>query len=183
MWDQNLYIKTWNFASQAHNQQLLPSSNIPYINHIGLVAMEVMAAICHYSQINKAIESPNLAVMCALLHDTIEDTRISFNDIVENFDEATACGVLALTKDKTLPNKKAQMLDSLQRIKLQPREISMVKLADRITNLQQPPAHWNKEKINNYCLEAQLILDTLGNASEFLAKRLTEKINNYQQYL
>jgi (p)ppGpp synthase/HD superfamily hydrolase len=58
----------------------------------------------------------------------------------------------------------------------------MVKMADRITNLQPPPHYWTKEKINNYREEAQLILDELGKANEHLAKRLADKIQNYQQY-
>ena len=183
MWDQNEYIKAWNFASKAHQQQLLPGSEIPYINHIGLVAMEVMSAIC-YQQKSKSppIKKPNLAVVCALLHDTIEDTSVTFADIVTAFDEQTAYGVLALSKDKNLPGKQAQMLDSLQRINKQPAEISMVKLADRITNLQPPPHYWTKEKIANYRNEAQTLLDSLGSKNEYLAKRLAEKIKQYQQY-
>ena len=74
------------------------------------------------------------------------------------------------------------MLDSLVRIQKQPLEISMVKMADRITNLQPPPAHWTKDKIRNYRDEAQLILETLGTKNEYLAQRLKEKIDNYQQY-
>jgi hypothetical protein len=186
MWDQDLYITAWNFASKAHSKQFMPGSDIPYVNHIGLVAMEVMSAICQPQTEKMALYQPiknaNLAIVCALLHDTIEDTEISFNDIVKHFDEAIAYGVLALTKDKKLPNKQEQMLDSLQRIKQQPLEVGMVKLADRITNLQSPPHYWTKEKIKNYCLEAQNILNALGHANEYLAQRLAYKIKNYQQY-
>jgi (p)ppGpp synthase/HD superfamily hydrolase len=186
MWDQDLYITAWNSASKAHSKQFMPGSDIPYVNHIGLVAMEVMSAICQPQTEKMALYQPiknaNLAIVCALLHDTIEDTEISFNDIVKHFDEAIAYGVLALTKDKKLPNKQEQMLDSLQRIKQQPLEVGMVKLADRITNLQSPPHYWTKEKIKNYCLEAQNILNALGHANEYLAQRLAYKIKNYQQY-
>lgn len=186
MWDQNLYIKAWNFASNAHRKQFMPGSDIPYLNHIGLVAMEVMTAICQQQTEKMALYQPiknaNLAVVCALLHDTIEDTEVSFNDIVKNFGEATAYGVLALTKDKNLPSKQEQMLDSLQRIKQQPLEIGIVKLADRITNLQPPPYYWTKEKINSYKVEAQTILDALGCSNEFLAQRLDDKIKNYHHY-
>ncbi len=186
MWDQDLYIKAWNFASNAHSKQFMPGSDIPYVNHIGLVAMEVMSAICQKKKKKMALYQPiknaNLAVVCALLHDTIEDTAVSFNDIVKHFDETTAYGVLALTKDKRLPSKQEQMLDSLQRIKQQSLEIGMVKLADRITNLQPPPHYWTPKKINNYRNEAQTILDTLGHTNEYLAQRLADKIKNYQQY-
>ncbi len=177
MWNQDKYIKAWNFASKAHNGQLVPSSDIPYINHIGLVAMETMSAIA-----NGGVENPDLLIECALLHDTLEDTEITYSDIENEFGIAIADGVLALTKNSELPKPK-RMLDSLERILLQPKEISMVKLADRITNLQPPPKHWDKSKILNYRDEALLILETLGEASPYLAERLKAKISEYGQWI
>ncbi len=59
----------------------------------------------------------------------------------------------------------------------------MVKLCDRITNLQPPPKHWDKAKIAKYQNEARLILEQLGVSSPFLADRLNIKIANYDQYL
>ena len=55
----------------------------------------------------------------------------------------------------------------------------MVKLADRITNLLPPPAHWDDEKIENYREEAKLIYTELKNANEYLATRLFMKIEGY----
>ena len=54
-----------------------------------------------------------------------------------------------------------------------------MKLADRITNLQPPPAHWTKKKVAAYKKEARLILAELGEASDYLSERLAEKIRNY----
>ncbi len=178
IWDQDQYQKAWNFASNVHNGQKLPGSDIPYINHLGLVAMEATAAVAHES-----VDKPNLLVLCALLHDVIEDTAATFEDVKHNFDSEIAAGVLALTKNTELPSKFAQMTDSLERIKLQPREVWMVKLCDRITNLQPPPMHWDKVKIAAYQSEARLILEQLGEASPFLSKRLIVKIADYDQYL
>ncbi len=76
-WSQDLYLKAWNFASNAHKDQKLPGSDIPYINHIGSVAMEVMAAIAQSS----SVANPDLAVQCALLHDTVEDTRTTYEQV------------------------------------------------------------------------------------------------------
>ena len=178
VWSQETYIKAWNFASNAHKKQFLPGSEIPYINHIGLVVMEVMSAICYTS----TIEQPNLAIVCALLHDTIEDTSVCFDEIHATFGEQIAQGVLALTKNTKLATKREQMLDSLTRIQQQPLEISMVKMADRITNLQQPPQHWTIEKITSYKEEAQIIHQALFSANDYLAQRLASKIQNYIKY-
>jgi guanosine-3',5'-bis(diphosphate) 3'-pyrophosphohydrolase len=177
-WDQDKYLAAWNFASIIHNGQTLPGSDIPYINHLGLVTMEAIATIT-----NNNIDKPNLLVLCALLHDSIEDTSTTYDDIRNSFGSDIADGVLSLTKNEELPSKAEQMKDSLRRIKLQPIEVWMVKLCDRITNLQPPPKHWDKEKIANYHNEARLILNQLGEASEFLAERLRMKINIYEQYL
>jgi hypothetical protein len=67
-----------------------------------------------------------------------------------------------------------------KRLLKQPREIRMVKLADRITNLQPPPpSHWTPERITSYREEAVEILKTLKDASPHLAARLEEKIERY----
>ncbi len=177
-WDQDKYLEAWNFASAIHNGQKLPGSDIPYINHLGLVAMEASAVIANHD-----IENPNVLILCALLHDSIEDTSTTYKDIEKIFGSEIADGVLSLTKNKDLPSKAEQMQDSINRIKKQPKAVWMVKLCDRITNLQPPPNHWNKEKIAKYQNEARFILAQLGEASQFLAERLQEKIDAYDQYL
>ena len=177
-WDQDNYLKAWNFASSIHNKQKIPGSDLPYINHLGLVAMEAIAAIG-----NKNIKNSHILVMCALLHDSIEDTSTTYEDIKKVFGDKIAEGVLSLTKNKDLPSKTEQMQDSVNRIKKQPQAVWMVKLCDRITNLQPPPTHWNKEQVAKYQNEARFILEQLGESSQFLAERLQMKIDAYDQYL
>ncbi|MDD2468697.1 MAG: HD domain-containing protein [Desulfobulbus sp.] len=174
-WNQEQYIKAWNFACAAHQGQLVPGAKLAYVNHVGLVAMEVMAAIAAGEQ----VANPDVLVGCALLHDTIEDTPVTFEGIALEFGAEIASGVLALSKNKELPGKEAQMRDSLARIQQQPSEVWMVKLADRITNLQPPPGDWDMEKIRQYRDEAVLIVETLGKASPYLAQRLHSKIDQY----
>lgn len=175
-WSQDKYIKAWNFASQSHEGQKLTGSNVAYINHIGLVAMEVMTCIAQ----DRTIQNPDLAVQCALLHDTIEDTDTLYEQVKKEFGVDVADGVLALTKNKTLGTKPLQMKDSLARIRKQPREVWIVKLADRITNLQPPPHQWSAKKVAAYKKEAKLILRELGDASAYLSARLASKIENYE---
>ena len=178
IWDQEKYLKAWNFASDIHNGQKIPGSDIPYINHLGLVAMEATAAI-----VTNEIKHPNILVLCALLHDSIEDTSTTYEDIKNSFGIEIAEGVLSLTKNTELPSKLEQMEDSIRRIKMQPKEVWMVKLCDRITNLQPPPKHWDKAKIAKYQNEARLILEQLGEANQLLADRLKRKIDVYGKYL
>ncbi|MDZ8104840.1 MAG: HD domain-containing protein [Nostoc sp. DedQUE12a] len=176
-WSQEAYIKAFRKAAQAHQGQKIPGSEIPYIMHLSFVSMEVIAALNVEKQ-----RDANLAIQCAILHDIIEDTVTSFEEIKTEFGEAIANGVLALTKDNSL-EKNLQMTDSLRRIKKQPPEISMVKLADRISNLQAPPHYWNQEKIIRYREEGIQIYETLKDASPFLASRLASKIEEYKAFI
>ena len=104
-WNPDKYIDAWNFASVVHNGQIVPGTQNPYINHIGLVAMEAMAAVTNSGNIN----NPDLLVQCALLHDTIEDTECTYETINHEFDTEVADGVLALTKDGNLSTKVERM--------------------------------------------------------------------------
>jgi len=173
-WSQEKYIKALRYAAETHHGQTVPGSDLPYVVHVTMVAMEVIAALGHEDGLDG-----DLAVQCALLHDVIEDTRKTHADLAAVFGERVAEGVQALSKDDGLNNKQEKMADSLARIKQQPREIWMVKLADRITNLQPPPGHWDFEKIERYREEGMLILSELAHSSPFLTDRLSKKIKEY----
>jgi (p)ppGpp synthase/HD superfamily hydrolase len=176
-WSQESYIKAYRFAAQAHQGQKFPGTEISYIMHLSFVSMEIIAALNVEQE-----RDGNLAIQCAILHDTIEDTNTTYEQIQTEFGEAVAHGVLALTKDSSL-DKYEQMTDSLQRVKEQPQEIWMVKLADRITNLQPPPHYWKQDKITRYREEAIQIYEALKDASPFLASRLANKIENYKAFI
>lgn len=170
---QEIYNKTIDFAAKAHKNQEVPGKGYSYVVHLVNVAMEVMYAAQNNKDLNEA-----LMIQCALLHDTIEDAEISYEELVKEFGEAVAQGVQALSKNSNL-NKKEAMEDSLNRIKSQPKEIWIVKMADRITNLQKPPVYWNDEKIRKYKEEAVLIYEELKEADLYTANRLKCKIENY----
>lgn len=178
MFSQEKYLKALNFAAYAHGEQKTPYG-LPYLTHLTAVAMEIIHA-CEESKIE--VEKADKAILVALLHDTIEDTEITYDDIYQEFGIDIAEAVDALTKDKTL-SKKEQMEDSINKLLTQPYEIQMVKLADRITNMQKPPESWDGEKIFNYHKEAKFILSCLKNCNINLSKRLEEKINNYIVYI
>lgn len=179
MFSQENYIEILNFAAIAHGEQKTPKG-LPYLAHITCVAMEVINA-CEKSKLDE--KKTNLAISCALLHDVIEDTNISYDELYVKFGEEIANGVEALTKDKTLSSKQEQMRDSIERLLTQSYEVQMVKLADRITNLTIPPKHWDNEKIKAYQKEASFILSCLGNSNIYLAQRLKEKIVEYKKYI
>jgi len=175
MMDPERYVAALRFAAERHRDQRVPDSEFPYLVHVASVAAETIAALV------PGIDA-DLAVGCALLHDTIEDTATTHAELAERFGPAIADGVLALSKTSALP-KAEQMADSLRRITAQPREVWMVKLADRITNLAPPPRTWTVDKRRRYRDEAVRIADALGTASPVLDARIRARIAAYAAYL
>lgn len=172
---QELYQKAMKYAGDKHSNQNVPGTNSNYLLHVSNVAMEVLMAF----NFGKTFDI-NFAIQTAILHDTIEDTDANFEEIKNYFGEPIARAVEALTKNKNLGTKSEQMIDSLKRINKLQKEVGLVKIADRITNLQSPPKHWSIDKITKYCEEAKLISKTLSGKNEYLNKRLDSKINTYE---
>lgn len=179
MFSQENYIKALNFAASYHKDQKTPKG-LPYISHLSAVAMEVIHAVAA-SKLEP--EKADVAISVALLHDILEDTECTYDRVIMKFGESIMNGVEALTKDETLKTKKEQMQDSIERILQQPYEVQMVKLADRVTNLQSPPATWDNDKIKAYQKESKFILSCLKNSNIYLSKRLEDKIEEYNQYI
>ena len=178
MFHPELYHKALEYATHAHLKQQMPGRNLPYLLHIMQVCGEVIFALTQdHNNINT-----DLAIQCALLHDTIEDTETTVEDLTDKFGIPVATGVMALTKNLNLP-KPDQMADSLTRILEQTAEIRIVKMADRIVNLQEPPYYWKKEKRLKYQSEARMILEKLQGVHTFIERRLEEKIEAYSQYI
>lgn len=176
MFSPERYVQAMRFSAERHAAQKVPGTELPYLVHVVSVAAEVIAVLPATK-----LADPDLAVTCALLHDTVEDTETTLAEITERFGPAVAAGVAALSKDGELP-KDEKMADSLRRIKAQPPEVAVVKLADRTTNLAPPPHYWTKEKCRAYRAEAIAIADALGYASAALEARLRARIEAYQAY-
>jgi GTP diphosphokinase / guanosine-3',5'-bis(diphosphate) 3'-diphosphatase len=164
------WLPTWAFAARVHANQTMPGSSHSYLQHLGAVTMEILSA--HQTL---SVDDLDLAVKCAMLHDTIEDQGVSYEELSNNFGPQVADGVMALTKRADFSKAEA-MVDSLARIRQQPQAVWCVKMADRISNMSNIPAHWNEKKVEKYRLEAESILLALGDAHAHLAERLKQRI-------
>ncbi|MDR6762283.1 guanosine-3',5'-bis(diphosphate) 3'-pyrophosphohydrolase [Flavobacterium sp. 2755] len=176
---QTAYQKTIIFATIKHleNNQTITDSNLPYVIHLSNVAMEILIASNNTENFDL-----NFATQVALLHDTLEDTNTTFEELELEFGLDIAEGVSALTKNSDLP-KEERILDSLTRISKLKKEVWAVKLADRITNLQKPPKSWDNLKRRKYKDDAAIILEKLKGGNAYLENRLRSKIEEYEQYL
>jgi len=178
-WSTTKYAAAWEFAKHKHRGQTYggrrEGEQIPYETHLTSVAAELLSAIGA-----EPGWDVDFALQCALLHDVLEDTATSFDELAIEFGEPVAGGVAALTKDAALPPA-SRMGDSLRRIMLQEKEVWAVKMADRISNLSHPPYYWDRAKIEAYRAEGQRILDALEPANKKLADRLAERIAAYAE--
>ena len=122
MHTQTLYQKAIKFAGEKHSNQIVPGTNSNYLLHLSNVAMEIL--IASYNTKNFEL---GFAIQVGLLHDILEDTDTTFNELRSLYGKEIADAVSALSKNSDLP-KKRQMQDSLNRVKkLQP-EVWAIKL-------------------------------------------------------
>jgi len=171
---QEKFLAAYHFAAQAHRGQKYAGTGLPYLMHISFVVMEVIAAL----EV-ETFNNPDLMVQCAILHDVVEDTKMSKRRLEEVFGKEVAQGVDYLTKKKRIKNKEKRSSEYIARLMDAPREIQAIKLADRISNLQTPPFDWDSKKIDTYLEKSKVIQKELGHASPYLNKRLKDKITSY----
>ncbi|NLV19982.1 MAG: bifunctional (p)ppGpp synthetase/guanosine-3',5'-bis(diphosphate) 3'-pyrophosphohydrolase [Bacteroidetes bacterium] len=174
---QTLYQNAIKFAAERHGSQKVKGSRITYVVHLSNVAMELFVAARNTPGFDLS-----LAIQAALLHDTIEDTATTRQEIEATFGQDVADAVWALTKDKKLLED-YRLTDSLAKIRQCPKEVWAVKLADRITNLQKPPENWSKDHITEFHYDSVQILEALEGGNQYLEQRLKVKINEYKEYL
>ncbi len=169
-WNQELFKQTLDFAARAHGDQKT-KTGVPYVVHLVKVATEVLCAADGSFDVD-------FAMQCALLHDCMEDAGVSHQALAQAFGARVADGVRALSKDDAV-GRGNRMDDVLRRIRTQPREVWLVKLADRITNLEPPPPQWDDAKVAEYREEAGRIYEALHGCHAGLAARLQQKIAAY----
>lgn len=168
--DLPLVIKAIDFAADKHRGQTRKDeTNTPYINHpIGLASLLVNYA---------GITDTNV-IVAALLHDTIEDTDATVDDIEELFGKKIRDIVMEVTDDKSLPSPERKRLQIKHAATLS-YEAKLVKLADKISNLQDilasPPVKWSLERKREYFDWARAVIDQLRGTNTRL-EELFDKI-------
>jgi guanosine-3',5'-bis(diphosphate) 3'-pyrophosphohydrolase len=140
-----MVIKAMAFAADKHrNQRRKDADASPYINH--------PIALAHTLVNEGSIEDPD--VLCAaVLHDTIEDTETTADELKGCFGEKITSIVLEVTDDMSLAKQTRKQLQIKHAPLISP-EAKLVKLADKICNLRDiissPPANWSEERKQEY---------------------------------
>jgi GTP diphosphokinase / guanosine-3',5'-bis(diphosphate) 3'-diphosphatase len=154
--DLNLIVQALAFAAHKHRDQRRKNADAsPYINH--------PIALAHVLT-NEAGVNDEVVICAALLHDTIEDTQTTYEELCEQFGKVIADVVLEVTDDKTLPKTQRKQLQIDHAHHMSP-AATLVKLADKICNLRdmvdQAPAGWNIERKREYFDWAKNVIDGL----------------------
>lgn len=133
------------FAAERHRgQKRKGAAGEPYINHLIEVA-ELVAG-------SSSTLDTNL-VIAALLHDTVEDTATTAEEIERLFGPDVTSLVLEVTDDKSLPQEVRKALQVKNAPKKSGRAQTL-KLADKISNLRallnSPPSDWSPQRKKQY---------------------------------
>ncbi len=119
------FLKTVSFAARAHRPQLRKDQETPYVSHVFRVCLIVRDLFDI---------ADHRVLMAALLHDTVEDTLVDFDDLAREFGLEIAQWVAQLTKDKRQQESQREK-DHLQQLRQAPWQVQVCKLADILDNL------------------------------------------------
>jgi GTP diphosphokinase / guanosine-3',5'-bis(diphosphate) 3'-diphosphatase len=149
-------ISATAFAAHAHrNQRRKDAERSPYINH-PITLMDVLA--------NEAGIADPTVLAAAVLHDTIEDTEVTFDELKTAFGEKIASIVLEVTDDKSLPKHERKIRQIEHAATISP-EAKMVKWADLICNLRDlihtRPLDWPLDRRRDYFDWARKVVDRM----------------------
>ena len=165
------------FATMAHGNQVRKGNAfVPYIFH----PIDVADEIIYHSDL--PADQMEQAIIDAILHDVIEDTAATYQDLVDQFGQTTADDVLGVSKNTELP-KAEQFDDMIRRAKAAAPRVQCVKMADRLSNLKVFPDFWDREKIAQYLQEAVVIAEELGDASIGLKAKLLTRVASMRKTL
>lgn len=123
----HLWQTAASYAAWAHRHQFRKDRTTPYVAHVFRVAMTVR-------DVFGCDDEATLAA--ALLHDTIEDTPVDFDDIDKRFGREVAELVAALTKDMRMIEAEREPAYDEQLMRA-PWKAKLVKLADTYDNLSE----------------------------------------------
>ncbi len=139
-----LILSAYALAKEKHSHMTRKGSGLPYIIHPFRAAL-LLHSLGDYQ-----------LVCAALLHDVVEDSDVTIEEIREQFGDEIAFLVDACTKDDL--DGRDQITKVLDFARKDPRAL-LVKLADRIDNMQDHPSLMSEQLRERYIMQGRQILD------------------------
>jgi guanosine-3',5'-bis(diphosphate) 3'-pyrophosphohydrolase len=152
-----LILKAAEFAAHKHRRQRRKGrTKRPYIGH----CVEVARLIAEVGKVDDA----NI-LAAAILHDTIEDTKTTHDELRQEFGPVIDDLVNEVTDDKDLDKSVRKRLQVEHAPNLSP-GAKLIKLADKISNVREigadPPKDWDVKRREKYFAWAREVVDAMG---------------------
>lgn len=165
---QALLIKAICFATEAHRTQRRKDvAQTPYINH----PIEVMSIL------SECGVTDTDTLCAAVLHDTIEDTDVTYEMLCEHFGYIIADIVNECSDNKSLSKVTRKKLQITHGSQISPMA-RLVKSADKLSNigglLVKPPVAWSQPQIDGYYVWSYAVwLEIKGTNAQLDAKLMS----------
>ena len=142
-----------DYAARQHIAQRRKGERAePYINHL----TEVAALLAEATDGNDVV-----LLMGGLLHDTLEDTDATYEDLEQRFGPEVAALVAEVTDDKSLPKEERKRLQ-IETTAEKSRRAKLLKIADKTSNLRglvgSPPVGWTEARLRDYVVWAHEVV-------------------------
>jgi guanosine-3',5'-bis(diphosphate) 3'-pyrophosphohydrolase len=171
-------LKAVAFAADKHRHQRRKDAEAsPYINHPIAVAT-VLAA--------EGDVSDEGTLVAAALHDTVEDTQTTIEELEEHFGAEVAHLVREMTDDKSLEEAERKRLQIEHARKLSVRA-KQLKIADKICNVRDvtdtPPADWPLQRRRDYLIWSEQVVAGCRGVNAKLDQAFDQTINRAKSKL
>lgn len=166
-----LVLKAADFAARKHrDQRRKDTEKTPYINHpLGTAYIAANLGEC---------ADPVILQAC-ILHDTVEDTDTTPEELVATFGERVAAVVAEVTDDKTLP-KDARKRAQIEHAPTMSSRAKLVKLCDKLYNLRDlianVPPGYTVERVQGYCVWSRMVVAGLRGTNSAVEQALDDEI-------
>ena len=166
------------FAAERHRKQRRKGADAdPYINHpLGVAAL--LASVAH-------MMAPDVLI-AALLHDTVEDTETTTEELERLFGSRVRDLVAELTDDKALPKAERKRRQA-EHVPGFSAEAKLIKLADLASNvaelIQRPPKAWSLDRKREYLEWQERVAAGCRGANPALERHLAKTVEEAREAL
>jgi HD domain len=168
--------KALSFAAEAHrNQRRKGAAQEPYLNHL-IEVLDLLVQTRSHADMDMLI--------AALLHDVVEDTATTYEDVAASFGKRVAEIVRENSDNMSLP-KAERRRARIAAMALKSRAARMVKMADVISNLRaiavSPPAGWSAERKLGYLEACRQLVDAARGTEASIERIFDETVANVER--
>jgi (p)ppGpp synthase/HD superfamily hydrolase len=171
-----------DFAARRHcDQRRKGAREEPYLNHL-VEVLQLLTEALHAGGILEDV-TDYVLLIGGVLHDVIEDTPTTTEEITALFGEEVAILVSEVTDDKSLPKaerKQRQIISAPHKS----RRARLIKIADKTSNLRtlaiSPPVGWSLRRQKEYIEWAQKVVAGCQGLNPVLDQRFAEALAGCQ---